>query len=62
MELNLVESEKKNDLLRVDLDSMRAKMLEMITTKQLLEEERADHEKIQTKLNDKLGYDEYKSG
>jgi hypothetical protein len=36
MELNLVESEKKNDLLRVDLDSMRTKMLEFINIKQQL--------------------------
>lgn len=54
LELNLVESEKKNDLLRVDLDSMRAKMLEMVAAKQHLEEERAEHDKLQGKLNDKI--------
>lgn len=29
LELNLVESEKKNDLLRSDLDTMRSKTLEL---------------------------------
>ena len=29
----LVESEKKNDLLRIDLESMRSKVLEVMTAK-----------------------------
>lgn len=34
LENNLVESEKKNDLLRIDLESMRSKILECITFRQ----------------------------
>ena len=32
-ETALVESEKKNDLLRIDLESMRSKVLEVMTAK-----------------------------
>jgi hypothetical protein len=37
LELNLVDSEKKNDLLRIDLESMRSKVVELISAKQLAE-------------------------
>ena len=36
----LVESEKKNDLLRIDLESMRSKVLELMTAKDSIEEEK----------------------
>ncbi len=37
LELNLVDSEKKNDLLRIDLESMRSKVVELISAKQAAE-------------------------
>jgi hypothetical protein len=54
LELNLLESDKKNDLLRIDLESMRTKILEFITAKQTAEDERREHEQIVAKHNERI--------
>lgn len=50
-ETALVESEKKNDLLRIDLEGMRSKVLEVMAAKEQAEEDRVEVDRDLDRLN-----------
>ena len=54
VETALVESQKKNDLLRIDLESMRSKVLEVMAAKEAAEEERVEADRNTERMDQKI--------